>query len=147
MPAATARLLARPESLAVSGGLLVLALACLVGGSRLLRHAMGLIDATGGTISPSDPPPTLIVTGAYAYVRNPMAIAQLLILLSEGLLLGIPKVVTLAGIYAAFLLVYTPCSEERELARRFGADWGRYRYNVGAWWPRCSPWRPALEQL
>ena len=37
--------------------------------------------------------------------------------------------------------------KERELARRFGADWGRYRYNVGAWWPRCSPWRPALEQL
>ena len=145
VPAAIAR--AQPEAIAISAGLLVLAVTCLVGGIGLLRHTMGLIDATGGTIAPNDPPPVLIVTGAYAYVRNPMAIAQLLILLSEGLLLGIPRVLALAGMYAAFLFVYTPCSEEPDLARRFGADWGRYLYHVGAWWPRCSPWQPALEQL
>ena len=88
-----------------------------------------------------------MVSGPYAYVRNPIALAQLMVLLSESLLLGMPRVLALCGLYALFLLIHTPCSEEKELRARYGAEWVKYEWNVGAWLPRCSPWQPALEQV
>ena len=127
--------------------LVALAIAGIIGGFLLLRSAMGHIDAAGGTIAPNDPPQTLVVTGPYAHVRNPVALAQLMILVSEGLLTGLPKIMILAGIYTTYLLINTPCSEEPAMRRRFGADWVHYKYAVGAWCPRCSPWQPGREQV
>src|SRR5580765_3647726 len=39
-----------------------------------------------GTLSPLDPPRALVVRGLYRYVRNPMYLGVLLILIGEGLL-------------------------------------------------------------
>ena len=108
---------------------------------------MACFDAVGGTIAPDDPPQTLIVSGPYGYVRNPLAIAQLMILASEGLLVGVPKILAMAGLYVAFLLVHTPCTEEPALRARFGAEWVYYKLAVGAWCPRCSPWQPGRAQV
>ena len=130
-----------------AGVLFVLALAGMIGGFSLLRNAMGHIEAAGGTIAPNDPPPTLVVTGPYAHVRNPVALAQLTILVSEGLLSGLPKILILAGVYIVWLLINTPCSEEPALRKRFGAAWVHYKYAVGSWCPRCSPWQPGREQV
>ena len=141
-------LLVQREALTTAVALLTLAIACLFGGIALLRSAMGLFDAVGGTIAPDDPPQELIVTGPYAHVRNPMALAQLMILVAEGLLVGVPEIFVLVGLYVLFLMIYTPCKEEPDLRKRFGADWVHYYYSVGAWLPRCSPWTPgALAQL
>ena len=135
------------QALVGACALSLVALGGLVGGVRLLKSAMACFDVVGGTIAPDDPPQVLVVTGPFAYVRNPMAIAQLIILLSEGVLVGLPKLLALAGVYAAFLVIYTPCSEEPGLRARFGADWVYYYYAVGAWLPRCSPWEPGREQV
>ena len=140
--------LTQRQALVCAVSLLGLSVLGIFGGIALLRSAMATFDAAGGTISPEDPPQTLVVSGPYGYVRNPLALAQLLILLCEGTLVGLPKILGLAGAYAVFLLVYTPCSEEPDLRSRFGADWVHYKYAVGAWWPRCSPWKPGeYEQV
>ena len=47
--------------------------------------------------------------------------------------------VGLTIIYSAGIATW---DEGEDLARRFGADWKRYRSEVGNWWPR---WRPYSE--
>lgn len=136
-----------PRLVAGVAALLALAFACLFGGILLLRTSIGHFDAAGGTIASDDPPQTLVISGPYGYVRNPISIAQFMILLSEGLLSGMPRVLGLAGLYACFLLIHIPCIEEPALRARFGPDWVRYLWNVPPWFPRCSPWNPALEQV
>lgn len=120
------------KALISSYALLFFCLIGIIGGVSLLRSAMASFDAVGGTIAPDDPPQTLVVTGPYAYVRNPLALAQLMILLSEGILAGVPKLLGLAAFYAVFLLIYTPCSEEPGLRSRFGADWIYYKVSCTA---------------
>lgn len=147
VPEALMALLAERQAALVAASLLVLATACAFGGVALLRSALAAIDATGGTIAPDDPPPTLLTRGPYGHVRNPMALATLMLLIAEAILLGLEKLVWLAGIYTAFLAAYTPCSEEATLRARFGVGWVHYKVNVPAWLPRCSPWDAAREQV
>ena len=147
LPDAVAFFSKQREAVMFATMLLALATACLVGGIPLLRSALAAIDATGGTIAPDDPPPTLVTSGPYGYIRNPMALAQLLILVAEASLIGVPKLVWLVGLYAAFLLIYTWYFEEPALRKRFGPAWVHYEYNVGAWIPRLTPWNPAREQV
>lgn len=135
------------QALVCTAAVFALALASLTGGCLMLRSAMAHIEAAGGTIAPNDPPLSLVVTGPYAYVRNPVALAQLMILISEGILIGIPKVLVLAGLYTVYILVNTAWSEEPSLRARFGPEWVHYKFAVDAWCPRCSPWQPGREQV
>jgi len=89
-----------------------------------------------GTPAPIDAPKELVVRGLYRYVRNPMYIGVLLIILGKavifetGLLLIYAAVVWLA--VHTFVIIY----EEPTLARLFGESYERYRREVGRWIPR-----------
>lgn len=145
--AAVAAILADRQSLVLNGVLLAFTLLCLFFGISLLRTTMGLFDEANGTIDAKDPPLTLITAGPYRYVRNPMSLAMLMLLLAEGLLFGVPMVMGLVFMYVIFLLIYTCCSEEPDLKTRFGVAWVTYSLNVPAWCPRCSPYEPGREQV
>jgi protein-S-isoprenylcysteine O-methyltransferase Ste14 len=95
----------------------------------------------GGTPLPLDPPPSLVTTGPYAYVANPMQLGSTVLLAALGLLLASPAVVAVAAMAAVFSAGLAAWIEERELAGRFGGDWLRYRRHVRLWLPR---WRPAV---
>ena len=93
-----------------------------------------------GTPAPWDPTRRLVLHGPYRYVRNPMMIGVMLILLAEALLLQSPGI---AIWFAVFLLLngfYLPRVEEKGLEQRFGEDYRQYKANVPRWIPRTRPW-------
>jgi protein-S-isoprenylcysteine O-methyltransferase Ste14 len=108
----------------------------------------GLIDSFGrfalqglGTPAPIAPPQNLVVTGLYRYVRNPMYVAVVAVIVGQGILFGDSRLLVYGGLlwlaFHAFVLTY----EEPVLAESFGAQYDDFRANVPRWIPRLSPWR------
>jgi protein-S-isoprenylcysteine O-methyltransferase Ste14 len=121
----------------------VLGVILLVAGLIALIQAFVRFVVEGlGTPVPVAAPERLVVGGVYRYVRNPMYVAILAIVVGQALLLGqLGLLLYAAGIWlitAAFVRFY----EEPALRRRFGADYEAYRRAVPAWWPRLRPWKP-----
>src|SRR3954469_15316780 len=96
-----------------------------------------------GTPAPIAPPQHLVVTGLYRYVRNPMYVAVVAVILGQAILFGDSRLMTYGGLmwlaFHAFVLTY----EEPVLAQTFGTQYEDFRANVPRWIPRLSPWRPA----
>lgn len=107
-----------------------------------LRSGAVLSTLGRGTPLPLDCPRELVVSGPYAYVRNPMAIAGLGQGLSVAIWLGSWSVLAyvIAGI-AVWQWGARP-SEERDMERRFGSAYDEYRRAVGCWIPRRRPYAP-----
>lgn len=89
-----------------------------------------------GTPLPLDAARQLVVSGPYAWVRNPMAVTGLSQGLGVGLLIGSWGVV--AYVIAGGLLWHFGVrpAEEADLEKRFGAAYRSYRSRVGLWLPR-----------
>ncbi|MBS1787699.1 MAG: isoprenylcysteine carboxylmethyltransferase family protein [Acidobacteria bacterium] len=94
-----------------------------------------------GTPLPVDGTRQLVVSGPYAFVRNPMALAGL----GQGLAVGIYLGSAMVMLYAvAGSLVWNFIArpvEEVELVEKFGEPYKWYRAEVKCWWPRLSPFR------
>jgi len=96
-----------------------------------------------GTLAPWEPPKRLVVVGLYRFVRNPMYVAVLTIVLGWGLVFGsvwlAVYVVALAvGVHLRVVLHEEPC-----LRRQFGDQWITYATFVRRWLPR---WKPGTER-
>jgi predicted DCC family thiol-disulfide oxidoreductase YuxK len=89
--------------------------------------------------------PALTAPGPYAHVRNPLALAWVLLVAGLFLLLG-ALLVPLAGL-AGLLLGewWLRPRAEAWLEQRFGAAWRRYRQRVWCWRPRWRGYDPARE--
>ncbi|MDR1334437.1 MAG: isoprenylcysteine carboxylmethyltransferase family protein [Holosporaceae bacterium] len=113
----------------------------LIAGLFLAGWTMQLFVKIGkGTAAPWDPPKKLVVVGPYCYVRNPMITSVLIMLIAESLLL---ESWYIFGWFTAFFLgntVYFPFFEEKDLEKRFGKDYLRYKRNVPRWIPRLTAW-------
>jgi protein-S-isoprenylcysteine O-methyltransferase Ste14 len=96
-----------------------------------------------GTPAPIAPTQNLVVTGLYRYVRNPIYVAVVAIILGQAILFGDWRLMIYGGLmwlgFHAFVLAY----EEPVLAQTFGAQYEEFRANVPRWIPRLSPWRTA----
>ncbi len=121
-----------------------------VGMLLIVAGLPGLIDSFArfalqglGTPAPIAPPQNLVVTGLYRYVRNPMYVAVVAVILGQGLLFGDGRLSIYGGLmwlaFHAFVLAY----EEPVLAESFGTEYEDFRANVPRWIPRLSPWRTA----
>jgi protein-S-isoprenylcysteine O-methyltransferase Ste14 len=99
-----------------------------------------------GTPVPLNPPDELIVSGPYAWVRNPMLTGVFGALVGLGLLLhslGLALIWTPA--YAVVHMAELKRVEEPELARRFGAVYEDYRARVPMFIPRLRRYRAPGE--
>jgi protein-S-isoprenylcysteine O-methyltransferase Ste14 len=95
----------------------------------------------GGTPVPFDPPRRLVTSGVYAFVRNPMQLSGVLLLVTLGIGLRSAWVAAaglMAHIYAIGLAGW---DEDHDLRQRFGDDWAAYHLAVPRWVPRLRPWR------
>lgn len=119
-----------------------------VGMLLIVAGLPGLVDSFArfalqglGTPAPIAPPQNLVVTGLYRYVRNPMYVAVLAVILGQAILFGDWRLVTYGALmwlaFHAFVLAY----EEPVLAQKFGTKYEDFRANVPRWIPRLSPWR------
>ena len=94
--------------------------------------------ATVGDGTPGlwDAPTRVVATGPYRWVRNPIYIAALLVVLGEAWLFMSLAVLAYAGAMAAFFHLFVTGYEERKLGRRFGDSYLEYRRRVPRWIPR-----------
>ena len=113
-------------------------------GAIALVQAFARFVAEGrGTPAPAAPTERLVIGGLYRYVRNPMYLAVLAVIVGQALLLGRPVLLGYAAIVAAAFVAFVYGYEQPTLARRYGAEYEAYRRAVPAWWPRLVPARKA----
>jgi protein-S-isoprenylcysteine O-methyltransferase Ste14 len=116
-------------------------LALAFGLAIYLRCVWDFAAAGGGTPLPLDPPKRFVARGLYRHTRHPMYWGVGLCVLGHALLRAAPNLFVylalLACAFAAFVLGF----EERDLRRRFGADYERYRNEVPLLFWRLDPWK------
>jgi len=103
----------------------------------VLVHAFVRFVVEGaGTPAPVAPTERLVVGGLYRYVRNPMYVAVDAVIVGQALLLNQPVLYAYAAVAALTMAAFVHLYEEPTLARRYGADYERYRRRVPGWMPR-----------
>lgn len=99
-----------------------------------------------GTLAPWYPTGKLIITGLYAYVRNPMISGVLMVLAGEFLAIYSFRIfywmLLFFVINNIFFLVY----EEPNLEKKFGPTYLEYKKNVPRWIPRLKPYLPDIDK-
>ena len=114
----------------------LLAVPALVG----LTAVQEFVTRGGGTPVPFDPPRRIVTTGIYAYLRNPMQLSAVVLLILWGAVLGnvwISAAGVMAHLYSVGLAGW---DEDTDLRARFGDDWVAYRRGVRRWRPSWRPW-------
>jgi protein-S-isoprenylcysteine O-methyltransferase Ste14 len=95
-----------------------------------------------GTPAPWSPPKQFVVQGPYAFVRNPMILSVLSILIGEALFFGSIAILIWCFVFWMVNTVYFFYFEEPGLVKRFGREYEEYRKHVHRWIPRLRPWTP-----
>jgi protein-S-isoprenylcysteine O-methyltransferase Ste14 len=89
-----------------------------------------------GTPVPFNPPPRLVTTGPYAYMRNPMLTGVFALLFGFGVLLGSVSLLFIFTPLFIFLNVWElKAIEEPELMKRLGQDYIEYRKRTPMFFP------------
>ena len=95
-----------------------------------------------GTLAPWSPPKKLVIKGLYRYVRNPMILGVLTVLLGETLALWSDNILVWAGEFFIINIIYFIIYEEPGLKKRFGDEYLEYKKHVSMWIPRRTPYYP-----
>lgn len=114
--------------------------ALLVPAALGVRAVAEFVRRGEGTPIPFDPPRRLVTTGPYAFVRNPMQLAMVMIF---GILAAVswnPWLAAASVVAFAYGAGLAQWHEGLDLTRRFGHEWSAYRDNVRAWLPRRRPY-------
>ena len=108
----------------------------VIGAAGLLWCIWDFFSQGRGTLAPVDPPRHLVVRGLYGYVRNPMYVSVVMILIGEAVLFMSTRVLLEAGVFIVLASLFVVFYEEPILRRQFGESYERYVHNVGRWIPR-----------
>ena len=122
----------------------------ILGGILIVAGAPGIVDSFArfaleglGTPAPIAPPQKLVVTGLYRYVRNPIYIAVVAVILGQALLFGDWRLVWYGALLWLFFHVAVVMYEEPTLEQTFGTQYETFRTDVPRWIPRLTPRRVA----
>ena len=77
----------------------------------------------GGTPAPVEPPRELVIAGLYKYVRNPMYVGVLLVIIGHFLWYGYWNLLLYAAIVFTAFNTFVSLYEEPNLKTRFGATY------------------------
>src|SRR6185436_7629210 len=91
-----------------------------------------------GTPAPIDPPKELVARGLYRYVRNPMYVGMVSILIGETLLFQSFALLAYAGTVLLVFHLFVVLYEEPALTRKFGDSYRQFREAVPRWIPRIK---------
>ena len=118
----------------------------IVAGIPVLLDSFARFTLQGlGTPAPIFPTSHLVVSGFFRYVRNPMYVAVVLLIVGQGLFFGSIRlleygIAVCVGFYL-FILTY----EEPVLRKSYGREYEEFCANVPRWIPRLRPWRRKPE--
>ncbi|MCY3793524.1 MAG: isoprenylcysteine carboxylmethyltransferase family protein [Gammaproteobacteria bacterium] len=94
-----------------------------------------------GTPSPVEQTQTLVVSGLYRFVRNPMYVCVLAMVAGQALLFGKSWLLLYAGVLLIAFHLFVTFYEEPNLRQRFGTSYETYCLHVSRWRLRLQPWR------
>lgn len=116
----------------------------ILAGVPLLLDSFARFALKGlGTPAPIFPTRHLVISGLYCYVRNPMYLTVVAVILGQGLLFGDARVLEYALIPWLAAHLFVVFYEEPTLRRTFGPEYEAFRANVPRWIPRLSAWHGA----
>jgi protein-S-isoprenylcysteine O-methyltransferase Ste14 len=118
-------------------GLLGIALGVFVLLDSFLRFVLDGL----GTPAPIAPPETLVVTGWYRFVRNPMYVAILALVFGQAVFFASPGVFAYGCVVWICVHAFVVMHEEPTLRQKFGATYDTYCVHVGRWWPHLRSYR------
>jgi protein-S-isoprenylcysteine O-methyltransferase Ste14 len=108
----------------------------------LISSVQEFVARGQGTPMPADAPRRLVTSGPYAYVRNPMQLGKIAMLLGWASFWWNPWFAAAA----AGGLLYSVCiaipREDGALRNRFGSAWTGYSKDVRRWIPHWRPFAP-----
>ena len=114
--------------------------ACLL--DSVLRFALqGL-----GTPAQVFPTRHLVVTGLYRYVRNPMYVAVVSLILGQALIRGDVRLLEYVAVVWLLFHLFVLAYEEPTLSRTFGAEYQLFCRQVQKWVPRRHAWMGAAAE-
>ncbi|HYL34774.1 MAG TPA: isoprenylcysteine carboxylmethyltransferase family protein [Bryobacteraceae bacterium] len=127
-------------SLRVAGALLIAAALPVLLDSFARFALQGL-----GTPAPVLPTRHLVVTGLYRYVRNPMYVAVVTIILGQGLVFGNIALLEYGAVVSVAFHIFVLAYEEPALRATFPREYERFCGNVPRWIPRLRPWNAGFH--
>ena len=120
-----------PSWMVVAGGIFMIA------GGILALVCIGVFVIHGkGTAAPFDAPREFVAVGPYCYVRNPMYIGGLTMLVGFGFFELSISMVIFSAIWLLAAHCFVVFYEERTLEGRFGESYIAYKKRVNRWLPR-----------
>lgn len=120
----------QPVALKILGGIVLAAGAALV-----LETTARFAFQGRGTPAPWAPPERFVERGSYRFVRSPMYLGVLLLVVGQALLLGREILFAWAAVAWLIFELSLVTWEEPGLRRRFGASYDDYRRRVRRWIP------------
>src|SRR5260221_5218905 len=113
----------------------------------------GLVDSFArfalqglGTPAPIAPTQNLVVTGLYRYVRNPIYVALVAVILGQAVLFGDQRLLGYGVFVWLALHAFGVGDEEPALVRRLGTDDEDFPANDSRVTPRPAPWAAARRR-
>ncbi len=111
----------------------------LVVGATLVLACAGVFISRGrGTPAIFDAPRAFVAIGPYKYVRNPMYIGGLILLIGFGLYKRSISILFLTLPLLLLVHLFVLFYEEPTLTRKFGSSYQEYRRAVRRWIPRLT---------
>ena len=108
----------------------------VIGSTLCLLTVYSFFRARGSPV-PLNPPQRLVTSGLYSRVRNPMVVGWLIMLFGVGILLNsISLVAIFAPLFTLLNILYLKTIEEREMEKKFGKEYLKYKQNVPMFIPR-----------
>ena len=119
------------------GALAWLGILCFVAGAAIYFRCAWEFAVRGlGTPAPIAPTKFLVVTGLHRYVRNPMYIGVLLVILGQAALFHAPQLAVYWALFIVIVHLFVLFYEEPTLRRQFGDSYLEYLRTVPRWIPR-----------
>jgi len=132
------KLLDLPELLPTSLNIIVSVPIIAIGLFLMIWSILQFIRVKGTPV-PFNPPPKLVTTGPYAYVRNPMLTGVFVLLFGLGVLL---RSISLVSIFTPLFILFNvwelKAVEERELERRLGKGYVEYKKRTPMFIPKLK---------
>jgi protein-S-isoprenylcysteine O-methyltransferase Ste14 len=110
----------------------------MIGATGLLACIWQFFSEGRGTLAPIDAPKQLVVRGLYKYVRNPMYVSVVTVLIGETTLFRSTAILIEALVFMLLAYLFVVFYEEPTLRRLFGDAYEKYSQTVGRWIPRLK---------
>jgi protein-S-isoprenylcysteine O-methyltransferase Ste14 len=108
----------------------------IIGATLVLWTIYTFFRARGSPV-PLNPPQRLVTGGLYSRSRNPMLLGWIVMLFGLGILLSsISLVAIFAPLFILINVIYLKTFEEKEMERKFGEEYLKYKQSV----PMFIPW-------